>query len=190
MRRFLLIVLLLIAPLASAPAQVDVDPFQTFGQTFDDLVTAVHALRAKTNPAALFWLEVPQYPASPTFEPDGAGEAFFVIPIARTFSKPPLPKELEEELSRLRRSARFAPTYDIQNRRLAYYPAEAVAELRQTLAPWLLSTDELAKLRMAGEFEFVAARIPRNRETEFLDALLSGFLHTNRKGFKCSISKN
>jgi hypothetical protein len=186
--RLLLIALLLVAPLQNARSQVDVNPYQTYGYTFNDLLDAVRTLRKNTNPMAFFWLEMPQYPKAPSFEPDGAGEAFFVLPVAMIFPKTPSPKELKEELARLRRSSRFAPAYDSKRRRLAYYPPEAVAELRRSLAPWLLTAEQIAKFRREGEF--VAARIPPGREAKFLDALLSGFLHTNRKEFKCTIGWN
>jgi hypothetical protein len=191
MTRLLLIAVLLVLPFHSARSQVDVNPFQTYGHTFGDLVDAVRTLRKKTIQEAYFWLEMPQYRTAPVFAPDGAGDAFFVLPVARTFPEAPPPKELEEELARQRRSSRFAPTYDSQRRRLAYYPPVIVAELRRSLAPWLLTADELGKrpfLRHADEF--VAARIPRDREAEFLDALLTGFLHTNRKELKCSMGWN
>jgi len=194
MKRLLLIAVLFVLPLHSARHQVDANPFQTVGHTFEDLLDAVRTLRKKTNPAAYFWLDMPQYPENPVFEPDGAGEAFFVLKVARTVPKAPPPKELEEELSRLRLSARYAPTYDTQRRRLAYYPPEAVAKLRRSLAPWLLTPEQLAKHwsadAMLSELEFVVARIPREHETDFLDALLTGFLHTNRKELKCTVAWN
>ena len=191
MTRLLLIAVLCVLPLHNARPEVEANPFQTYGHRFDDLLDAVRTLRKKTIPEAYFWLELPQYPAGPIFAPDAAGEAFFVFPVARTFPEAPPPKELEEELARLRRSSRFAPTYDSQRRRLAYYPPEAVAELRRCLAPWLLTAAELGKrpfLRHSDEV--IAARIPRGREPEFLDALLTGFLHTNRKELKCSVGWN
>jgi hypothetical protein len=63
--------------------------------------------------------------------------------------------------------------------------------LRRSLAPWLLTNEQLVKLPFLrfGD-EVVVARIPRDREAEFLDALLTGFLHTNRKELKCSVGWN
>jgi hypothetical protein len=189
MKRLLLIAVCLVAPLQDARSQVDVNPFQTYGHTFNDLLDALRTLRKKTNPMAFFWLDMPQYTTAPEFHPDGAGEAFFVFPVARIFPKATPAKELEEELVRLRRSARFAPTFDSKRRRLAYYPPEAVAELRLSLVPWLLTTDHPVWGHLPG-FEFVVARIPRDHEAEFLDAFLHGFLHTNGKEFKCSVAWN
>jgi len=191
MTRLLLIAFLWVMPMQHARSQADENPFLTYGHSFEDLLDAVRTLRKKTIPEAYFLLYVPQYPAAPFFAPDAAGEAFFVLPVARTFSEQPPAKELEEELTRLRRSSRFAPSYDSARRRLAFYPPETVAELRRSLAPWLVTPDKLGKhpiLRFTDEF--VAARIPRDRETEFLDAVLTGFLHTNRKEFKCSVGWN
>lgn len=194
MTRLLLIAVLWVLPLHSARPEVEVNPFRTYGHTFDDLLDAVRILRKKTNPMAYFWLEIPQYPKAPEFHPDGAGEAFFVLPVARTFPKEAPAKALEEELAGLRRSDRFSPAYDSQRRRLAYYPPNAVAELRRSLTPWLLTPEQLAKHwtsdAMLRQMEFVVARIPRDHEAEFLDALLTGFLHTNRKELKCSIGLN
>jgi hypothetical protein len=191
MTRLLLIAVLLVVPLHNSHSQDDANPFQTYGHRFEDLLDAVRTLRKKTNQAAFFWLEMPQYPTAPVFAPDAAGEAFFVLPVARTFPETRPAKELDEELARLRRSARFAPSYDSARRGLAYYPPDAVADLRRSLAPWLLSNEQLAKLpflRFADEV--VAVRIPRDREAEFLDALLTGFLHTHRKELKCSVGWN
>lgn len=190
MTRLLLIALLLVAPLQNARSQADVNPFQSYGHTFDDLLDAVRALRKKTNQAAFFWLEMPRYPEAPVFTPDAAGEAFFVLPVAMAFSKDLPPKELEAELARLRHAARFAATYDRQRRRVTYYPPEAVAELRRSLAPWLLTAKEVAERPYLRQGDVVAARIPRDREEEFLDALLTGFLHSNRKEFRCSVGWN
>jgi hypothetical protein len=190
MTRLLLIAVLWALPLHSARSQAEDNPFQTYGHTFDDLLDAVRTLRKKTIPEAYFLLHMPQYPAAPFFGPDAAGEAFFVLPVARVFTEAPPPKELAEELTRLRRASRYAPAYDDRRRRLALYPPEAVAELRRALAPWLLPSDQFPKhpiLRFTNEF--VAARIPHDRESEFLDALLV-FLHTTRKEFKCSVGWN
>jgi hypothetical protein len=187
MTRLLLIAVLFVLPLHSARPQVDANPFETYGHRFEDLLDAVRTLRKKTTQSAYFRLETPQYPTGPVFAPDAAGDAFFVLPVARTFTEPPS-KELDEEL---RHSARFAPSYDAEHRRLAYYPPDAVADLRRSLAPWLLTNEQLSKLpflRFADEV--VAARIPRDHEVEFLDALLSSFLHTNRKELKCSVAWN
>ena len=190
MTRLLLIALLLVTPLQDVHSQADVNSFLSYGHSYNDLLGAIRVLRKKTIQEAYFQLEIPQYPAAPFFAPDAAGEAFFVLPVARTFEEAPPPKELDEVLARLRLSSRFAPAYDSQHRRLTYYPPEAVAEMRRVLAPWLLSADQLTKLpflRFADEV--VAARIPPDREIEFLDAL-TGFFHTNREEFKCSIGWN
>ena len=189
--RLLLLAVLFVLTLQSARSQVDASPFQTFGHTFDDLLDAVRILRKKTNPAAFFWLALPEYPTGPIFAPDGAGEAFLVLRVAQTFTEPLPAKELSEELARLRHSARFAPSSDATRRRLAYYPPGAVAKLRRSLAPWLITNEELAKLPFLRlTTEVVVARIPRDHEAEFLDALLTDFLHTNRKALKCGVDWN
>jgi len=189
--RLLLLAVLCVLPLQSARSQVEANPFQTFGHTFDDLLDAVRTLRKKTNLAAHFWLAMPEYPTAPIFAPDGAGEAFLVLRVAQTFPEPLPAKELSEELARLRHSARFAPSYDATHRRLAYYPSSAVAKLRRSLAPWLITNEELAKLPFLRlTTEVVVARIPRDHEAEFLDALLTDFLHTNRKALKCGVDWN
>lgn len=187
MMRLLLIALLLATPLPSARSQVAA----TQHDSFEDLLDAVRTLRKKSIIEAYFRLEAPQFTAAPFFSPDAKGEAFFVLPVARIFPESPPAKELEDALSSLRRSTLFAPSYAAKRRRLAFYPPEAVADLRRQLAPWLLTPDEIAKrpyLQLAEEV--VVARIPRDREAEFLGVLVTGFLRTNRKELKCIVGWN
>lgn len=155
------------------------------------MLDAVRTLRKKTIIEAYFRLEAPQFTVQPLFSPDAKGEAFFVLPVARIFPEAPPAKELEDVLSSMRRSTLFAPSYDAKRRRLAFYPPEAVADLRRQFAPWLLTPDEIAKhpsLQLTEEV--VVARIPRDREAEFLDVLVTGFLRTNRKELKCIVGWN
>lgn len=159
--------------------------------SFEDLHDAVCALRNKTIIEAYFRLEAPQFTALPFFSPDAKGEAFFVLPVARIFPEAPPAEELEKVLSGLRRSSLFTPAYDSQRRRLAFYPPEAVADLRRLLAEWLIAPADIAKrpyLQVTDEV--VVARVPKDREAQFLDVLVTGFLQTNRKELKCIVGWN
>jgi hypothetical protein len=69
MTRLLLIAVLLVLPLHNSHSKDDANPFQTYGHRFEDLLDAVRTLRKKTNQAAFFWLEMPQYPTAPVFAP-------------------------------------------------------------------------------------------------------------------------
>lgn len=156
---------------------------------FADLVDAIHAVRKKTIVEAYFRLEVDQFPAAPFVAPDAKGEAYFVLPLARIFAEAPSPKEIAEEISN--RPSRYPVSYDSARRRLAYYPPEVVADLRRKLAPWLLTPEQLASLPFLQlAHEVIAARIPRDREEEFVDALLSSLFHASRKEFKCIVGWN
>jgi hypothetical protein len=187
MMRPLLIVLFLVVPIQIACAHVTA----TEHHSFDDLLDAVRALRKKTIIEAYFRLEAPQFTAQPFFSPDAKGEVFFVLPVARVFPETPPAEELEKVLSALRRSSLFTPAYDSQRRRLAFYPPEAVADLRRHLAGWLLAHADVSKhpyLQFADEV--VVARIPNDREAEFLDLLVTCFLRSNRKELKCIVGWN
>jgi hypothetical protein len=187
MIRLLLIALSLAPTLPSTYSQAPAVQYHSF----EDLLEAVRTLRRKTIVEAYFRLEAPQFTAYPIFSPDAKGEAFFVFPVARILPEAPPPDELENALSSMRRSTLFAPSYDAKRRRLAFYPPEAVADFRVQLAPWVLTPDEMAKrpyLRFTEEA--VVARIPLDREAEFLDVLVTAFLHTNRKDLKCIVGWN
>jgi hypothetical protein len=98
---------------------------------------------------------------------------------------------VEAALSSLGRSTLFAPTFDAKQRRLAFYPPEAVEDLRRHLTPWLLTPEEVAKrpyLQLTQEV--IVARIPKDGEAEFLDVLVTRFLRTTRKELKCIVGWN
>jgi len=187
MIRLLLVAFFLAAPLPNARSQVPVAQYHNF----EDLLDAVLTLRKRTIIEAYFRLEAPQFTAAPYFSPDAKGDAFFVLPVAKSFPDDPPADELEGALSSLRRSTLFAPSYDAMQRRLAFYPPEAVADLRRHITPWLLSPEEVAK-RPYLQFtqEVIVARIPKDGEAEFLDVLVTRFLRTSRKELKCIVGWN
>jgi hypothetical protein len=181
--RPLLTLLLWLLPFGGMRAQSDEH------HHFSDLVDAIHAVRKKTIVEAYFRLEVDKFPAAPFIAPDTKGEAYFVLPVARVFTQDPPPKEIDEEIAR--RPSHYAVSYDRERRRLAYYPPEVLVELRRKLAPWLLTQAQLESMPfLKFAHEVVVARLPRDRENEFLDVILSSVYHSNRKEFKCIVGWN